>query len=328
MTSAGIDLKQALTIVISEEHDPKLSNKLSVIENLIVSGQSLAMALQQSGLFSSYEYLSVKAGEETGRLNEVLHSLNQYYGARVKQNRQIKAALSYPAIILIFSFAVILFLLLVMIPMFQGIFSKFGGELPWLTRIVFELSIVIKESMTLLSVIFCVIVVLIRMVRKKEWFVKGLANVIRRVPFFGLFFERVALARFSRSMAFLISSKVPLSRCLQLQMQLVTYEPLRRSLTQVEQDVLSGISLYQSLARTKLFQPKFISMIKVGEEINQLDRFFATLYEQYTNETDFRVAQMNALLEPFLIIFLGFVVGFILLTMYLPMFQMSTTLSL
>ncbi len=327
MVSSGVNLKTALEIIIAQEQEQKFKQKFEFLDRYVVEGNSFSDALRESGLFSAYEYISVKTGEETGRLDEVLRSLANFYSARIKQRRQLIAAISYPVVILVFSLVVVIFLMLVMIPMFASIFSKFNGELPAATKIVFALSASLQRIwLELLVMIITCVGIYVRI--KDRAVVKSIrTRVVQRIPFFGSIYTSMAIAGFCRSMAFLISSKIPLNRCIQLQRELCTYVPIKKELSRIEIDLINGSALHSCFARVPEFNLKLISMVRIGEEINQLDKFFNALADQYSAETDFQISQMNALLEPFLIIFLGFIVGFILMTMYLPMFQLSSSFS-
>jgi type IV pilus assembly protein PilC len=325
MISSGVNLKNALEIIIAQESDADLKSKFEIIEQRLVEGCSLAEALQLSGLFSSYECVTTKTGEETGRLSEVIKSLSIYYSGRIKQRRQLIAAISYPAVILTFSFVVVIFLMTVMIPMFQSVFSKFNSELPASTKAVFAFSETIR-AVWLELVLVSIAALLVYARNRNRRKIKDIkTKIVKHLPFFGAIYRGIAIAGFCKSMAFLISSKVPLNRCIELQRELCTYMPIQNALQSIEDDLINGCMLHESFNRVADFNIKFIAMIRIGEEINQLGKFFDTLAEQYTAEIDFRITQMNALLEPFLIIFLGLVVGFILITMYLPMFEISNS---
>lgn len=327
MISSGVNLKNALDIIIVQEPGDDFRSKFTIIEQHIVEGHSLSEALQLSQLFSAYECVTIKTGEETGRLAEVIKALSDYYSGRIRQRRQLIAAISYPSVILTFSFMVVVFLMTVMIPMFQSVFSKFNNELPASTKAVFALSQTIRAIWLELVLALIAVVVTYGRIRNQSAVKSMRAKIVNRLPFFGAIYKGIAIAGFCKSMAFLISSKIPLNRCIQLQQELCTYVPIQNELQAIEEDLVNGRSLHSSFNRIKDFNVKLIAMVRIGEEINQLDKFFDTLAEQYNSETDFRLSQMNALLEPVLIIFLGLVVGFILITMYLPMFEISNSFS-
>jgi type IV pilus assembly protein PilC len=154
---------------------------------------------------------------------------------------------------------------------------------------------------------------------------KVLAAIVLRVPVLGELVSKIYLARFANTMRLLISTNTPLLRSISLVRQMISFYPIESSLEQVEQDILKGSSLHNSLMKFSFYPAKLIQLIKVGEEVNRLDYFFEKISVTYTEEVEFKTNTISSLLEPLIIIFLGLVVGVILIAMYLPMFQMSNS---
>lgn len=149
---------------------------------------------------------------------------------------------------------------------------------------------------------------------------------MRRIPVIGRIVYAVQLARFSSSMALLLGSKVPIIRSINLVSQMITFYPIQVTLESMAADILNGVSLHESMSQFSVYNRKMVSLLKVGEEVNKLDIFFEKLSQQFSADVEHQTSLLNTFLEPVMIIFLGLVVGFILLAMYLPMFQVSTSI--
>lgn len=326
LLTAGVDVKTALELISSENSKTKFGLCLIELSENIVRGDSLSKAMENSDEFTPYEYFSIQIGEETGKVQVIIADLARYFGMRLKQRRQITSALSYPILILTVSIGAVAFMMLYMVPMFSDVFKRFGGELPKITKIVIGFSEAIKTHFWLGLVLLLILVLVFQSLKRNKNFNQLKSKFIIRIPFFGEIYSYFFLSKFCNSMALLISSKVPLLRCVELVDQMTNYYPLRASVPSIKGSLMYGKTLHESLRGTKIFNNKFLTMVKIGEEVSQLDVFFERLGTQYAADLEHKTALMNTFLEPLLVIFLGLVVGLILITMYLPMFQISTNL--
>ncbi len=323
LLTAGITLKSALDMLIAQQQNKKNRAMLTEVQEAVVQGSSLSGAMQQHQPFSAYEYHSVQIGEETGKIALVLQDLAVYFRKRLKQKRQITSALTYPSIVLLTSMGAIFFMMNFIVPMFADIFQRSGSQLPPITRVIVSVSTFSREYLPLGLLTLLGATLWLYMRRKAEWYRKGMAWVVIRLPVFGGMIRKIYLARFSNSMALLTGSKIPLIRALQLCRQMVGFYPIEQSLLRVEDRILHGHSLHSSLAMFPIYDVKLVSLVKVGEEVNQLADFFSKVADQYNDDVEYQSATVAALLEPLIIIFLGLFVGLILIAMYLPMFQMG-----
>jgi type IV pilus assembly protein PilC len=326
LLKAGLDIKSALELIEEEQEKPKHKEIIHKVKEDLVNGASLWEALQQSGYFTPYEYYSVQIGEETGKTNLVLEQLYQFYHVKLKQRRQFISALSYPIIILFTSIGAVSFMLLFIVPMFNDVFKRFGGDLPYITKLIINLSGTIKSNVFWVAPLIGIIVYYIYKNRSKEWMLKFTAKAVSKIPVIGKIIYAIQLARFCSSMSLLLGSKVPIIRSLGLIKQMITFYPIQITLQKMGDDIMNGKSLHSSMSEYNVYNKKMVSLIKVGEEVNKLDVFFEKLSSQFSNDVEHQTSLLNTFLEPAMIIFLGFVVGFILLAMYMPMFQMSTTI--
>lgn len=323
---AGLNIKDALELIEAEQAVPRHADVIRVIKDKLIGGASLWEAMRDAGEFTPYEYFSIQIGEETGKLTVVLDQLCRYFGDRLKQRRQLVSALSYPVIILFTSIGAVAFMLLFIVPMFRDVFTRFGGDLPYLTKIIIDVSAFIQSYFWLFFLIVLGVVIFLYTRRQTPWFMRWSALIIMRIPVIGKIVVSLQLARLCASMSLLLGSKVSLIRALQLIDQMIVFFPIQSTLKSMEDDILHGEALHVSMAKFSIYNRRMVSLVKVGEEVNKLDVFFDRLSRQYATDAEHQTSLLNTFLEPAMIIFLGLVVGFILMAMYLPMFQMSTSI--
>lgn len=323
--SAGVDIRSALELIEEEQIKEKDKELFKNIKESIISGASLSAAVQQTGLFSTYEFYSIQIGEESGRLNEVLSELSLFFGKKIQQKRQLTSALSYPAVVFGASFGAIFFMMRFVVPMFADVFKRFKGELPYFTQLIIKLSNAFSDYSFYFFIIITAIAILLYNQRKAIWFRQLGANIVLRTPIMKDLIGKIYLARFCQSMHLLISAKTPLVTAIDLVKKMVDFYPIEVSLETVQEDVLKGQALHVSLSKFEIYNKRMISLLKVAEEVNQLDTMFGKLAKQYSDEVEHQTSIIGSLIEPIMIIFLGLLVALILVAMYLPLFQMSST---
>tara|TARA_R110002050_G_scaffold26661_4_gene69958 strand:- start:1875 stop:3008 length:1134 start_codon:yes stop_codon:yes gene_type:complete len=326
LIKAGITLKDALELI--ENSQKKKSNKdlFKEISNDIVSGLSLSESIRKNKQFTEYEYYSLKIGEETGTLQQVAEQLGAFFARKNEQKRNLVSALTYPSIILTTAVLVVAFMLYYVVPMFQDIFKQQKVELPAITEFIISVSGFIKSYGWLLLIIIIGLVFAKTFFNKKKWFKKLKGKLILKIPFIGDFVKTVYLSQFTQAIALLTSAKVPVVNSIQLVKQMIDFYPLQTALKGVEQNILQGHSLSKSLSQHKLFEDKMIAMVKVAEETNQNEFIFERLNSQYNTQVQQKSKLLSTVLEPFIILIVGVLVGVILIAMYLPMFKLSSVL--
>jgi type IV pilus assembly protein PilC len=325
LLQAGINLKSSFELITADQPNKKDKALYDAIQNAVLGGTTFSQALQQSGRFSMYEVYSLQIGEETGKLIEVLQDLAKYYQNKIKQRRKIVSAMTYPAIVLSSSLGAVFFMLKFIVPMFGDVFRRFGGHLPWITEKIIGISKVMEDNFLKVFILIVVIALSLFRMRKTEKFRKYSALVLLKIPVVGNLVQKIYLARFCNSMRLLINARLPLLRAIALIRQMIDFYPIESSLQQVEDEIMKGKTLHQSLQQFKIYPSKMIQLVKVGEETNQLDYFFARISEQYVEEVEYKTTALSSMMEPLIIIFLGMIVGVILVSMYLPLFQMSNS---
>ncbi|TXD83444.1 type II secretion system F family protein [Subsaximicrobium wynnwilliamsii] len=326
LLKAGITLKDALELIQNSTKKKLHKTKLGTISETIVSGLSLSEALKNQKEFTDYEYFSIKIGEETGSLTEVCMQLGSFFARKNEQRRNLISALTYPIIILSTAVLVVIFMLQFVVPMFQDIFEQQKVELPAITKLIIAASQFLKAYGWVLLLLFIGLVASRAFLNKKPWFKKAKDQLILELPLIGDFVRTVYLSQFTQAVALLTASKVPVVNSIQLVKQMIDFYPLQKALAQVEKDILQGSSLSESLKAHKLFDDKMVAMVKVAEETNQNEFIFERLNMQYNTQVQQRSKLLSTVMEPFIIMIVGVLVGVILIAMYLPMFKLSSVL--
>ncbi len=326
LLKAGITLKDGLELIQENIKKTKHKEKINLIANKIVSGLSLSEAIKFQKVFTDYEYYSLKIGEETGTLDRVTEQLGAFYARKNEQRRKLISALTYPIIILSTALLVVVFMLQFVVPMFQDIFKQQKVELPAITKFIINASEFMKNYGWLFLVLILILFLARSFFNKKLWFKKSKDRFILKLPFIGNFIKTVYLSQFTQAVSLLTASKVPVVNSIQLVKQMIDFYPLQNALETVEQNILKGNSLSESLKKHNLFDAKMIALIKVAEETNQNKFIFERLNEQYNTQVEQRSKLLSTIMEPFIILIVGVLVGVILIAMYLPMFKLSSVL--
>lgn len=323
LISSGMDIRRSLDIIEGGTVKEKERLMISSIREYIINGSSISEAVEKSGRFEPYDIMTLAMGEETGALSEVLNSLSVHYSRRISQRRQVTGALTYPFLVLVTAIVSMLFMLNYIVPMFEDVFQRFKGELPPLTKAIIALSGSFAGIAWVLVAIGLAVTFTVLMNRKKPWFRAFTASVVGKLPVAGDIVMLSYRVRYTQIMALLVSSRVHLIKCLEMARSVIGYYPVENALGEIITQVSSGVSLSDAMEKYGFFDRKMVAMTRVGEEVNRLDTIYEQLYKQYSEDLDVRIRTMNNLLEPVLIIFVGLMVGIILVAMYLPIFQMG-----
>lgn len=326
LLQAKVDFKTALTILAEQQKHPKTKTLITSLLDQVVAGKMFYEAVEDSGHFTPYEIFSIKIGEETRQLAEVLHELQSYFDKKLALRKQIISILTYPAFVLILTLCTLYFMLNYVVPLFGSVFNQFNKELPGLTKTVIALS----ENFNTIFVVFLLVAGGLyfgyRQARKNHKFRAFQAKVILKIPFFGRLVREIYLTRFCQTMALLLHSKTSILESIQLVRNIVGFYPIQQALITAETDLLRGVSLSDSMRAFPIFDHQIISMVQVAERVNQLDEMFATLAHQYNTEVSYKTKIMGTVIEPLLILFIGSIVGLIMIAMYAPMFNLSEVL--
>lgn len=326
LLSAGISLKEGLELLCTSQKKKTAKEILQQIVNDLVDGKSMSAAIESHKAFTEYEYYSIKIGEETGTLAAVVKQLGAFFARKNQQRRDVISALAYPIIIFSTALLVVWFMLNYVVPMFQDIFRQNKVDLPGITEFIISVSEFMK-SYGLLAIGGMIVLFFSRFLfNKKEWYRRIKDRLILKLPFFGNFIKTVYLSQFTQAIALLSASKVPVINSIQLVKKMIKFYPLQDALETVEKSILQGATLSESLASHPIFSDKMIAMVKVSEQTNQTEFIFDRLNTQYHEQVQRQSKMMSTIMEPMIIVFVGIMVGIILIAMYLPMFKLGTVL--
>ena len=324
LLKAGINLKEGLSLIQENQKKEKLKSFYGGMVDDLVAGKSFYEVMNERAEFTEYENFSIKIGEETGTLPKIVEELGKFYARKNEQRRGLMNALTYPVIILITAVLVVVFMLRMVVPMFEDIFKQNGVELPGITKMIISTSGFVRDYGWLVLLAFASLFILRKTFSKKEWFKEGKDKILIKLPYIGNFILTVYLAQFTQAVALLTSSKVPMLNSIQLVKKMIDFHPLNHALNAVEKGVMAGNSLNQSMSESKIFDNKMVSLVKVAEETNQTEFVFERLNQQYSIEVQQKSKLLSTLLEPLIIVVIGIFVGVILVSMYLPMFKLSS----
>lgn len=324
---AGVDLKSALEIIIEEQEKATDTAIFNRIYDDVLKGKSLSEGLKNSGKFSDYEYFSIEIGEESNRLNEVLAELMKYYADQAALKKQITAVLSYPLFVFAITIALVYFMMTSVVPMFADVFKQFGSELPSLTLKVIYFSENFPFFLLVFLGIVAAIYLFIRSQKEQEWFRKSTSSFFLKIPKVGALISVIYLARFTQSLHLLLAAKTPLVKSLELTQKMVKFYPLQTALEQIKEDIRMGKTMHEGMSKFSIFPKRMLSLIKVGEQVNQLETMLEKLATQYNEELKYQTTIIGKIMEPLILLIIGTIVGVILVAMYMPMFNLSNLMT-
>jgi len=326
LLQSGVDLKSSLYFLREGRVKGVERAFLGDLYDGLVAGKSLHECFKGAGQFSVYEVSSVQIGEETGRLTRVVKELGVYYAEQVEQMQRLRSAFAYPLVVLGVALAVMGFMVYFVVPMFEGVFARFGRELPVLTKGVLSVAAFLREEGGGVLVGIGMVGGGVYLFRKHSLLRRYLIEVGRRLPVVGRWLVIVHVGRFCQTMALLVGAGIPLLQAVKMVQKMLSFYPLREVLEEVATDLLRGKTLHESLAKHSLFDPCVCLWVKLGEEVNGLEETFTRLSGRYKRELEQKLELMNKLLEPVLIVVIGGIVAIILIAMYFPMFTMGDSL--
>ncbi len=326
LLKAGVHLREALAIYTQSLKKDKQRSYFTYLLQDLDRGLSFSELLKARKEFTEYEYYSIHIGEQSGTLAQIVSQLAQFFGRKNEQRKNLLNALTYPTIILCTALLVVIFMLRMVVPMFEDIFKQNGVTLPTITRAIIGASNFLSTYGLSIALGLLGLFVVQRFLFKNERFRKKKQEFLLRIPVLGTFLRTVYLAQFTQAVALLTASKVPMVNSLQMAKRMISFLPLRAALQQLEEEIVGGASLHASISKNALFDAKMAALIKVAEETNQTEYIFEKLNQQYAATVQQQSKTLSTVLEPFIILVIGGIVGVILVAMYLPMFQLSSVL--
>lgn len=322
MIGAGTPIMKCLGVLARQTKDPSFRRAIDMITADIENGDQLSEALaRQPAWFTDFYVSMVRAGEQAGSLDEVLERLAVAAEAASRLRKKIRSAMAYPVAVGGLICLTVLAMLVFLIPTFKGIFKDLKGTLPLPTRVLIGVSDLILGNLPLLFVLLIVGVVWFRRWKRSESGKPRWDAIKLRTPVFGRLVRLSALARFSRSLAVLVHTGVPVVTALQVAKTTANSEVIAASVEAVAAQVANGGRISDAMERDGGFTDMVARMVEVGEETGALDQMLGKVADMYEAEVDATVDSLTSLLEPLLIVAMGLTVGAVLLAVYLPMFR-------
>ena len=324
MVNSGPTLIRALTILDEQTESPVLKKVLGEVRTTVEQGSSLSAALEAHPNVFSHLYVSmVRAGEVGGALDETLVRLADTLEAAVRLRSKVKSAMAYPMVVLVLIVVIVTGMLVFVVPIFEGMYAELGGTLPLPTQLLITISGILTSFWWLILAGLIGGVVGFKRWKKTD---AGLAAWDRfkvRLPIFGELVQKIAISRFARTFAVLSRTGVPVLQTLDIVSSTSGNWLMSEATKDIQSSVKRGDSLVAPLHKHDIFPPMVTHMMAVGEETGALDSMLAKVADFYDAEVEDTVSAMTSLIEPLLIVVMGLVVGGILISLYLPMFNIA-----
>ncbi len=323
MVDAGLPLLRSLNVLTQETENLRLRRILTDVSLRVESGNSFSQALSYHKTFSNLFVSLVRAGEISGRLNETLRQLAGYMESVEALRRQVRNALTYPAFLFGFSMLVVVILVVWLIPAFSKVYEKFKAKIPGPTLLLMDISHSLRENAVLILVAAAALGFAIWLFLRTERGRYLWDLMLLKLPVVGPILLRSSLARFSRTLGVLVGSGISFLEALELVTLATDDRVLRRALTDASVAIQRGTTIASALEGTAVFPRMLVSMIASGEEVGALHQMLMKAADFYDQQVGSGIKGLLSLLEPVMILFLGGMIGGILLTMYLPVFTLG-----
>ena len=323
---SGLSFSRAFELIIEGAKTKEKALYVRIFDE-VVSGKELWRSLEADKAFTELDRSVVRIGEETGRLVDALEFLTDYYQKREEQKRMVTSALSYPIITLSIAVIVLVFMLLVVVPMFEQVYARMGGELPAITRQIIGMSESAPAVLGIMVLLGLSMYGVRHMLGSSDKYQSITSGIVMRLPLVSGLIRKYQVSRFSRIMHLLVSSDIPILQALYLMRGIITFYPYRQSIEEVCRMIEKGQTLTGGMDKYEnLYGKRFLVLLKVGEETNSIEQMLLTQANNTNAELEHEIKQLNNIVEPFLILAIGIIVAFVLIAMYMPMFKMGMTI--
>ena len=328
MLKAGVPLVQAFDIIGKGHENPSMQTMLLSIKADLEGGDTLAEALKKKPQYFDELFCNlVKSGEHAGILDTLLDKVATYKEKTESMKKKIKKALTYPLAVIVVAFIVTSILLLFVVPVFEDLFKSFGADLPVFTQMVVNMSKGMKEWWWIvLGIIMLAVYVFIYFKRRSRPFNHFLDRTLLKLPVVGLILHKSAIARFSRTLSTMSAAGVPLVDALSSVAGACGNIIYNDAVLKMREEVATGQRLQFAMLQTHLFPHMVQQMVAIGEESGSMDDMLAKVADFYEEEVDNLVDNLSSLMEPFIMVILGILIGGLIIAMYLPIFKMGSAI--
>lgn len=328
MLDAGLPLVQALRILADQTPNKNFKGVLTKIYNDVEEGSTLSDAMgKHPGAFDELYVNMISAGESGGILDTILKRLTIFAEKLLKLRRALLSASLYPSVIMTVALGVIVVILLYAIPVFKSLFEGLGATLPLPTVIVIAMSNFVQSYILIILAGIAIAAFFLRSYYKTQAGRRTIDRLVLTIPVMGEALRKIAIARFARTLATLFSSGVPIIEGLEITAKTAGNATIHDAVISIRKAVEEGKTMAEPMIQSKIFPAMVIQMVSIGEQTGELDTLLSKLADYYEEEVDTTVENLMTLLEPVMMVFLGCIIGGIVIAMYLPMFKLISQLS-
>ena len=329
MLDAGVSLIRCLDVLQAQTNNARLRKILMDLSARVESGESLSRSMaRHPKAFSQLIIGLIRAGEVGGVLEESLQRIAGFLEKDVELRRKIRSAMTYPVIVLLAAIGIVIFLVSWLVPQFAQLFKELGIEnLPAPTQFLVDLSALFTQRYYVVLIAVAAVFIAYKLFVSTRVGRRVADRVKLRVPVFGPLHHKIVMARFSRTMGTLLASGVPILQAMETVAGVVGNSVVSDAVIESRARIREGEKIADPLQRSKMFPPMVVHMVSVGEESGSLDHMLNKIADFYENEVEMTIASLTAAIEPVMIVLLGFIVGFIVISMFLPMIEVISNLS-
>lgn len=326
MMAAGLPILQALDVIAHDQDNLAMRSMLAQIRSSISGGKTLTESFRQYPAYFSNMYCSlISSGEKSGTLDKILNRLATYLERTETIKSKVKKALIYPIAIIVVSIIVSFILLFYVVPQFQSIFSSFGAQLPYFTRVVVNLSDFVRSYWWLMFIFILLAFFGFRYGMKKNDKFAGKIDALKlKIFVIGPLMQKGVIARFTRTLSTTLESGMPIVEAMKSMADVMDNRVYKKAILQICSDVVNGQSLNVAMRATNLFPNMAIQMIAVGEASGSLGEMLNKVADYYEEEVNHMVDNLSNLLEPLIMVLLGLIIGSFVVAMYLPIFKIGS----
>jgi len=327
LTKSKLSILESLELAQEQLKDAVLKQALSQTMQDVESGTSLVSAFgQYPGIFDGLYISLIEAGEQSGNLEFAFDRIADYREKAESTTRKIKSAMAYPLLVVIVAILVMVALVLYVVPVFASMYENFNAELPSLTRQIVGASDLLRDNLTYILIVFVALLILLVVSLSTSKVKLFLHSAVLGIPLLGKLTTKVITARFCRTMGTLLTSGVDIVYALRIASRTTGNIYAAKVTSSAENNLIAGKSLTDSLETLKIFPKAMLRLVASGEKTGQLGEMLSRAADYYERETDSEITTLTTLVEPVIIIVMGIVVAFILIAMYLPLFDLVGTL--
>lgn len=328
MLDSGLSIGKALNILIEQCEKPKLREALIGVNGELKRGETLASSMRKrKDVFPNLLTSMIDAGERSGNLDIILKRMAEYYEKETKIRGKIKSAMIYPIVLGVVAIIAITFILTFVMPTFVQMFEENNVELPMSTKMVLGTSKMLGKYGIIIFLILVTAIILLGKYLKSEEGQYKLSSINLKIPVIKKLTQKIIVSRFTRTMGIVSSSGMSLVTSIEIVASVVGNKIAEKELLKVKEKVLKGEGLGDSIMNIKIFPPMLASMVKIGEEAGSLDSILDKTADFYDDELEREIKTATALIEPSMIVLMGIIIGFLLISILTPMFKMYNSIS-